>query len=286
MAITAYNNSTNFIKRFFTPAQSLLGKNLKTIINGSAPITTEMYQFFKQQLPNCEIFQAYGLTETFGGACSTSYGLHDPEILSIGSPFINTTFRIRSVPDMCYLTSNDPPTGELEIKSDAVFKEYYKKQDITQKAFTDDGYFVTGDIVKINIDGSVSIIDRRSNLIKLAQGEFVAVETVEQSLIGGKILQVFAHGVSTDNFIVAIVVVDKEHSSISSDAMLKEITQILQSKGFPSFSIPKAVFVETIPFSEQNDLLTPSMKLRRANLKKHYATQIEQMRNKINNQLN
>ena len=66
--------------------------------------------------------------------------------------------------------------------------------------------------------------------------------------------------------------------------MLKEVTQILKEKGLPSFSIPKAVYVETIPFSESNDLLTPSMKLRRANLKKHYATQIEQMRNRINNQ--
>ncbi|BFU24673.1 long-chain-fatty-acid--CoA ligase, putative [Entamoeba histolytica HM-1:IMSS-B] len=282
MAMDAYIASSNFVSRLITPPSYLLGKKLKSIINGSAPITMEIYNYFKENLPNCHVLQGYGSTETFGGVCCGCPGLNDPKILSIGVPFLHTTFRIRSVPDMGYLTSNDPPQGELEIKSDNLFKEYYKQPEVTANSFTEDGFFITGDIVKLNVDGTISIIDRRSNLIKLAQGEFVAVENVEQAMISNKISQAFVHGVSTDNFVVAVVVPTKEASDMKEQELLEWITMNLHEKGIPSFAIPRALYIEHTPFSEDNDLLTPSMKLRRANLKKHYAVEIDKMRTKVN----
>ncbi|ELP90671.1 4-coumarate--CoA ligase, putative [Entamoeba invadens IP1] len=282
MAMDAYIASTNFISRMITPPSALLGTKLRTIINGSAPLTMEIYNYFRVNLPNTLILQGYGSTETFGGVCCNAKGLHDPEILSIGSPFLHTTFRIRSVPDMEYLTSDNPPTGELEIKSTNNFKEYFKMPDLTKASYTEDGFFVTGDIVKMNVDGSISIIDRRSNLIKLAQGEFVAVEAVEMSMLGGRVHQAFVNGVSTDNFVVGVVVVGKD-DVVTEEDMMAEVKENLEKKGFPAFAIPKALYIEHTPFSEDNDLLTPSLKLRRANLKKHYQQEIDKMRARINN---
>ena len=282
MAFDAYMNSTNFISRMITPASSLLGKNMKCIINGSAPLTVETYNFFRQQLPNCQIVQGYGSTETFGGACCCIAGVYDPEILSIGPPMYKTEVRIRSVPDMDYYTTNNPPQGELEIRSANLFKEYYKRPELTAESFTEDGWFKSGDIVKLNPDGTVSIIDRKSNLIKLAQGEFVAIETVEYAMLDKFVAQAFVHGVSTDNFITAVVVPTADGKALSDEEMLKHIHETLAAKGLPSFSIPKAIHIEHVPFSEDNDLLTPSMKLRRANLKVHYAWAIQAMREKIN----
>ncbi|KAL7719084.1 Long-chain-fatty-acid CoA ligase [Entamoeba marina] len=282
MAMDAYIASSNFVSRIITPPSTLLGKKLKSIINGSAPLTKQLYDYLRTNLPNTHVLQGYGSTETFGGICCNTPGLHDPEILSIGSPMLNGQFRIRSVPDLGYLTSNEPPTGELEIKSTNNFICYYKNPDLTSASYTDDNFFMTGDIVRLNTDGSVSIIDRKSNLIKLAQGEFVAVEAVESSLIGPMIAQAFVHGVSTDSFVVAVIVPTAEGAKLSEHELFDVVVSELTKKSFPSFSIPKAIYIEHTPFSEDNDLLTPSMKLRRANLKKKYVAEVDQLRAKVN----
>lgn len=83
------------------------------------------------------------------------------------------------VPDANYFSSNNPPQGEVWIRGGSVSKGYYKRDDVTAEAFTEDGWLKTGDIGQWNADGTLSIIDRKKNLVKLAGGEYIAIERLE-----------------------------------------------------------------------------------------------------------
>lgn len=72
--------------------------------------------------------------------------------------------------------------GEVLIGGTNIFKGYYKMPELTAKALTEDGWLRTGDIGKINKNGTLSIIDRRKNMFKLSQGEYVAAEALGKDL--------------------------------------------------------------------------------------------------------
>lgn len=105
-----------------------------------------------------------------------------------------------------YKSTNTPPQGEIWIRGPSVTKGYCassldprspsqpnplpdtfrlpadKRDDLTKEAFTDDGWFMTGDIAQWNKDGTLSVIDRKKNLVKLAGGEYIALERLESVL--------------------------------------------------------------------------------------------------------
>ena len=85
---------------------------------------------------------------------------------------------------MKYLTSEIPQKGEIWIKGTDVAIGYFKDEKKTKEVFTEDGWFKTGDVGTWNPDGTLSVIDRVKNLVKLAHGEYVAIESLE-SIYGG-----------------------------------------------------------------------------------------------------
>lgn len=89
------------------------------------------------------------------------------------------------VPDAGYFATNSPPQGEVFIRGPAVTKGYFKRDDITKETINADGWLMTGDVGQWNKDGTISIIDRKKNLVKLSGGEvsFETSLTVLQSSI-------------------------------------------------------------------------------------------------------
>ncbi|KAJ1939399.1 medium-chain fatty acid-CoA ligase faa2, partial [Linderina macrospora] len=112
---------------------------------------------------------------------------------------------------MSYRSTDQPfPRGELLLKSDAAISGYYKNKDQTKEMF-EDGWLCSGDIAQINLNGTISIIDRCKNIFKLAQGEYIAPDYLQviydrHSLVH----QTFVHGASNHSALVAIVVPDPE----------------------------------------------------------------------------
>ena len=104
--------------------------------------------------------------------------MHVGGIASNGKIHTGNEFKLLDVPEMGYLTTDRPPRGELCVKTPTMVTGYYKNEEEMREKFVD-GYFRTGDIVVLEGNNSVRIIDRKKNLFKLAQGEFVSPERLE-----------------------------------------------------------------------------------------------------------
>lgn len=89
--------------------------------------------------------------------------------------------KLRDVPDARYFSTNDPPQGEVLIRGPSVTHGYFKRPEITAETFTEDGWLCTGDVGQWNEDGTLSLIDRKKNLVKLQGGEYIALERLESA---------------------------------------------------------------------------------------------------------
>ena len=108
---------------------------------------------------------------------------------------------------MGYFTTDDPPRGEICVKTPQMIDGYYKNPKETEERFVD-GYFRTGDIGEQNSFGNLRVIDRKKSIFKLSQGEFVAPERLESLYVNNTTLisQMYIYGSSLQTNIVAVVV--------------------------------------------------------------------------------
>lgn len=135
------------------------------MVTGSAPIAAEVLSFLKCVF-GCPILEGYGLTETSAPISLTS--LSDATSGHVGGPLVSVKVRLRDIPEMNYLTTDDNPRGELCAKGLSVFKGYFKAPDKNTEAFDEEGWFKTGDVAVVMKNGSIKIIDRAKNIFKLS----------------------------------------------------------------------------------------------------------------------
>lgn len=155
----------------------MLGGKIKIIITGSAPISPEVLDVLKVSL--CiPIIEGYGLTEA--SICVRTIR-DDPHSSGCVGPVVpGFQIKLIDVPEMNYFSTDQPcPRGEICIKSASSMKEYYKDAEKTRESFTEDGFLLTGDIGQFDSQGRLKLIDRKKNIVKLAQGEYVAIEKLE-----------------------------------------------------------------------------------------------------------
>jgi len=298
--MTSRNMLWDFL--FFSKVKAKIFPRVRYAITGSAPLSAETNDFLKAVL-NTPITQGYGLSESMGGfICS-------PPANSVsghcGGPLPGNEVKLRDVPDMNYLTTDKPhPRGEIMLRGSLIFAGYYKNEEETAKTLDAEGWFATGDIGQLLGDGSFQIIDRRKNLFKLSQGEYVSPEALENEYTKCKLIgQIFVYGNSHENYLVAIVVPDviaarawaQEHGSATDDldqitamggfkedilSQLKEMRTRMKFKGFEE--IKDIAFETTVNdlgqgFTVENDLMTPTFKFKRPQLFKKYKDQIDAM---------
>ncbi|KAF8636067.1 hypothetical protein AX17_003823 [Amanita inopinata Kibby_2008] len=153
------------------------GGRLRIALSGGAALSRETQEFLSAALVT--LLQGYGMTESCG-MCA----ILPPELMqcgSVGLPVPSVEVKLLDVPDVGYLSSNNPAQGEVCIRGPSVTKGYYKRPDLNEDEtiFTKDGWMRTGDIGQWNGDGTLTLIDRVKNLIKLQTGEYIALERLE-----------------------------------------------------------------------------------------------------------
>lgn len=256
----------------------------QTMISGSAPLDPSLHQFLRVVFAN-QFIQGYGLTETYAIALAQLDG--DFGAGSCGAPTLASELCIADVPSMDYYATDKPnPRGELLIRGPTVFKEYYKNEAETKKTFTEDGWFKTGDIVEVDALGRFRIIDRVKNILKLAQGEYVSPERIENVYLGNCpwLAQGYVHGDSSQSSLVAIFGVQPDlfavflqrQLGISIDhtdskavaaaaadlkvrkAALRELGKIGKAAKFNKWENVQNIRLMFEPFSIENELLTPT----------------------------
>jgi len=290
----------------FNKIKTALGLDcVRCMVSGSAPLSPKVMTFFRCLL-GVPVLEGYGQTE--GSAAATV--CHPDDIGSVGhvgGPHRCVEVVLVDVPDMGYLATdmshNGEPCrgrGEICIRGPPVFKGYYKDEEKTKETIDEEGWLHSGDVGVWTPEGQLKIVDRKKNIFKLAQGEYVSAEKIEnvinQSLLIG---QTFVHGDSFQNYLVAIVVPDEESirtwaKSNSPDVatasfsevcksdqlkheILSEIRRLSKANGLHGFETVKAVHLEPEIFTAERGLVTPTFKLKRPQLKDYYTKQIDEM---------
>uniref|UniRef100_A0A0N5APK7 Long-chain-fatty-acid--CoA ligase n=1 Tax=Syphacia muris TaxID=451379 RepID=A0A0N5APK7_9BILA len=295
-------NDTIWDRFVFSKVQNQLGGNVQLIATGSAPVSEQVLETCRIVL-GAAIFEAYGqtectavtsitwLTENVGGHC--------------GGPAACAIVKLADVPEMNYFAKDGK--GEIMVKGPNVTQGYYKNPEKTSELFDKDGYLHTGDIGQFLEGGRLKIIDRKKHIFKLAQGEYVAPEKIENVYIRAPcVQQVFVDGDSLECFLIAIVVPEEEvvvkwfrnsfpekenttykdilKTDEANKYVLTEMQQIGKENKLNSIEQVKAIYLESEPFSIENNLLTPTLKSKRPQLRDYYKAQIKAIYDKFKKQ--
>ncbi|KAL3619184.1 Long chain acyl-CoA synthetase 4 [Castilleja foliolosa] len=281
-------------KVVFSKIKQGLGGKVRLILSGAAPLASHVEEYLR--VVTCSyVLQGYGLTETCAG---TFVSIPDEMGMlgTVGPPLANVDVCLESVPEMGYDALSSMPRGEVCVRGDTLFSGYFKREDLTKEVLID-GWFHTGDIGEWQADGSLKIVDRKKNIFKLSQGEYVAVENLENVYgLVPDIDTIWVYGNSFESFLVAIVnpkqqAVEKwaEENEISGDFnalcenlklktyFLGELTRIAKEKKLKGFEFIKAVHLDPVPFDIERDLITPTFKKKRPQLLKYYQDVIDSM---------
>ncbi|XP_052759964.1 long-chain-fatty-acid--CoA ligase 1-like isoform X2 [Mya arenaria] len=280
-------------KLVFSKIQESLGGRVRLLTTGSAPLSPKILMFLRCCV-GAPVLEGYGQTEC--GAICTLQVPGDGQIGNVGPPLRCNYIKLVDVPDMNYNASDDK--GEVCIKGPNVFKGYIKDPVKTQEAIDEDGWLHTGDVGQWMDNGCLKIIDRKKNIFKLAQGEYIAPEKIENVYVRSPhVAQVYIHGDSLKSSLIAVIVPDpdtfpafaRDKLGLSGDmaelcnneqvkkVIMEDITSVGKKAGLASFEQAKAIHLYPELFSVENELLTPTFKSKRNTLKVFFKKEIEEM---------
>ena len=149
--------------------------------------------------------------------------------------------------------------------------------------FDEDGYYRTGDVVAEVGPDQLVYLDRRNNVLKLSQGEFVTVSKLEAVFSDSPLVrQIYVYGNSARSYLLAVVVPTDEALADYDAADLKpavgeSLQDVARAAALQSYEVPRDFIVETTPFTLENGLLTGIRKLARPKLKEHYGERLEEL---------
>ncbi|XP_010507915.1 PREDICTED: long chain acyl-CoA synthetase 1-like [Camelina sativa] len=282
----------------FKKIKNQLGGRIRLLVSGGAPLSPEIEEFLRVT-SCCFVLQGYGLTETLGGT-SLCYPDDMSMLGTVGIPAVYNEIRLEEVPEMGYDPLGENPSGEICIRGKCLFSGYYKNPELTEEVMKD-GWFHTGDIGEILPNGVLKVIDRKKNLIKLSQGEYVALEHLESIYGQNPIVQdIWVYGDSFKSMLVAVIIPNpetlnrwakvlgltkpfEELCSLSEiqEHIISELKSTAEKNKLSRFEYIKAVTVDTKPFDIERDLVTATLKNKRNNLLKYYQVSVDEMYRKL-----
>ncbi|XP_068129599.1 long-chain-fatty-acid--CoA ligase 1 [Hyperolius riggenbachi] len=279
-------------KLIFQKVQDSLGGKVRLMITGAAPVSSTVLTFLRAAL-GCQFYEGYGQTECTAGCSLTIPG--DWTAGHVGAPMPCNYLKLVDVEEMNYFAAKGE--GEVCVKGANVFRGYLKDDEKTAEALDKDGWLHTGDVGKWLPNGTLKIIDRKKHIFKLAQGEYIAPEKIENIYTRSEpVVQVFVYGESLQAFLVGIVVPDPENAlswakrkkfeggyenlcknKDFKNAILEDLLRLGKEAGLKTFEQVKDIALHPEMFSIENGLLTPTLKAKRPELRKYFQKQIDEL---------
>ena len=286
---------------------SKLGGNVKIMVTGSAPLGVEV-QKFVQTVFACPVRQGYGLTETCAGTCITTPS--DNSTSTVGPPQECACIKLRDWEEGNYRNSDKDDKdigmrrGEVLIGGPMVCAGYLENPDMPdadvaaknkEEFVTIDGirYFCTGDIGQFTPAGNLMIIDRKKDLVKLQQGEYVALSKVENALKSSKFTALpMCYAKSTMSYCIALICPNEpalrkidgapEGASLSelckNEAVIKAVTAdaaaCCKAAKLQKFETPTKIILIDELWTPDNDMLTAVQKLKRKPIEEKHKAEI------------
>ncbi|CEP10091.1 hypothetical protein [Parasitella parasitica] len=252
----------------FGAIRDVTGGCLKYGLSGGAPVSFETQKFITSSL--CFMLQGYGECCGLAAVTLPSFGMITGVI---GPPSPSIEFRFVDVPDTDYKAEDN--VGELWLRGPSLMRGYFKRPDLTKEAITSDGWFKTGDIARLNKDGTFAITDRAKNLVKLAHGEYIALESLESKYRNcNNIKNICLIADSDKAYIVAVV--EPADDDVDKDKLLKELQQTASSSGCSRVETVKDIVV-TRHVDWQKEYLTTSGKIKRRDIVKENKKEIDEI---------
>ncbi len=159
----------------FKKLKEATGGRLRICMNGGGPIAYDTQKFIS--LAITPMISGYGLTETCAMGALQDPMAWDPDALGDIPGCIE--IKLVDFPEASYFSTNNPPQGEIWIRGPSVTEGYLDNEKETKDSITADGWFMTGDIGQFNATGHLKIVDRKKNLVKTLNGEYIALEKLE-----------------------------------------------------------------------------------------------------------
>uniref|UniRef100_K7GCL6 Long-chain-fatty-acid--CoA ligase n=1 Tax=Pelodiscus sinensis TaxID=13735 RepID=K7GCL6_PELSI len=279
-------------KLIFHKIQASLGGRVRLMITGAAPVSATVLTFLRAAL-GCQFYEGYGQTECTAGCSLTMAG--DWTAGHVGAPMPCSLLKLVDVEEMHYFAVKGE--GEVCVKGSNVFQGYLKDPAKTAEVLDRDGWLHTGDIGKWLPNGTLKIVDRKKHIFKLAQGEYIAPEKIENVYMRSEpVAQVFVYGESLQAFLIAVVVPDAETLSNWAKKkgfegsyeelcknkdirkhILEDMLKVGKESGLKSFEQVKGIALSPEMFSIENGLLTPTLKAKRRELQKYFQSQIDEL---------
>jgi len=284
-------------KLVFWSVRQKVGGNVRLMLVGSAPLAGRVLTFMRAAL-GAIIVEGYGQTECVAPCTLTAPG--DPQPDHVGPPIACNNIKLADVADMEYFAARGQ--GEVCVIGSNVFQGYYRDPERTRMAVDSEGWLHTGDIGEWQPSGTLKIIDRKKQIFKLSQGEYVAPDRVEEICRHSEyVSQVFVHGDSLKSCVIAVVVPDqaniqawaKRHhlpsESFTALCNMREVKKFIMDEiayackeaGLAYYEEVKDIHLHPAMFSLQSGLLSTSGKLMRQKLVKYFKPQLEDMYNRL-----
>ncbi|KAJ7661936.1 long-chain-fatty-acid-CoA-ligase [Mycena polygramma] len=277
------------------------GGRLRIAMSGGAAISRETQEFLSVAL--VMLLQGYGLTESCG-MCAVM----PPEVFrydTVGLPMPSVEIKLRDVPEAGYFSCGrqgaTEERGEICIRGPSVISGYYKRPDLNEDPtiFAGDGWLRTGDVGQWNKDGTLSLIDRIKNLVKLAGGEYIALEQLESTYKSCNYVANICVCATQDAKAPIAIILPHEHNLRAAlknggdvDAskglpelcrdpavaamVLKECNAVGKKNGFKAMESLAAVILTPHEWTPESGLVTAAQKIQRTAIAKKFNEEIKE----------
>jgi long-chain acyl-CoA synthetase len=246
----------------FAKVKNRLGGRLRMGVSGAAPLSLDVLEFFNAL--GILVVEGYGLTET-----SSSLSVNQEDNFKLGT--------VGPPVDGCEVKLD--ADGEILVRSPSVFPGYYKDPEATAAAFTEDGWFRTGDVGEIDEDGFLKITDRKKDLIITAGGKNIAPQNLENALKASRFVsQAVAIG-DRRPYVTALITLDWDEVHASGRDPQQLVQEIVDDVNRDRVRVEQIKRFAILPrdFTQEEGELTPTLKLRRRVVQDHFADEIEQL---------